>query len=84
MQAPFAAGIEQAVAAWRLEHVLPIGAFAGDAQAFPPESVQAELLPKTGEKPTSAPLAGAAQLEVLKQNPNAVRSGVGQRGVRRE
>jgi len=64
--------------------MLPVGSFAGGAEAIPPEAVQAELAPKLGEHPPTAPLAGTAQLEVLQPHLHAIGRGFGEGAFRGE
>ena len=45
VEAPFAAGFQQAVAAEELEDVFPVGAFARGAESLSPEGVELEFFP---------------------------------------
>src|SRR3979411_850784 len=56
VKAPLTARIQQSIAHQRLEHVLPIGAFATATQSKSPELIELKLFPQLTKKPTAAPL----------------------------
>jgi len=76
VQAPFAAGIDQAVDHQRLQDVMPAGAFATIRQACLPKVIEPELLVQLTGQPASTPLSRSMQLYCVESYLDAIPLGV--------
>jgi hypothetical protein len=63
VQAPFTAGVDQAIGDQGLEHIQPARSFAAGWQARLPKGVQLQQVPQPAGQPTRAPLSGTTQLQ---------------------
>ncbi len=68
MQPPFAAGIDQTIAAKRLNDQIPARPLAARRQPLCPELIKTQLLVQRARQPARTPLPGPAQFHILEPN----------------
>lgn len=71
VQAPFTAGVDEAVKDEGLEDLIPARALAAGWKFFAPERIKTELLPEFAAKPAGTPLTRTLQTHVGEADPNA-------------